>query len=362
MMSDTISVVLDTRLGDFRLQVDFSLPVSGVTVVFGRSGSGKTVLLRCLAGLLRPSGRVQLGSRVFSDSAAGIFLRPERRKVGFVFQQAALFPHLSVRGNLQYALARTQTTKPGIGLQQAAEWLRLGALLERDPKNLSGGEQQRVAIARALVSSPDLLLMDEPLASLDVEAKLELLELLANLRRELNVPIFYVTHSVGELTSLAERVLWLRDGRLLARGSPGAVLSRMDLARTLGSEASGCVSAQVSRQLPEHHLTELDSAWGKLFVRRMEAVPRQSVTVRVRADDVSLSLERETKSSILNVFEGVVERVEPSGPGEALVSSLPRNGGAEALLARVTQKSAVDLGLTKGLPVFVRAKSVSVRP
>lgn len=358
-MSD-ISVSLSGKRGDFELQVEFSVPVSGVTVLFGRSGSGKTTLLRALAGLERMHGRVQIGGLVWQDSSRGHFVPTERRRLGYVFQEASLFPHLSVRHNLEYAVSRVRGP-PRVSVQDAIGWLGLSEHLERRPATLSGGERQRVAVARALASSPVLLLMDEPIAALDVSARAGVLGHLERLRHELEIPVLYVTHTIDELARLADRVVWLERGGVRGIGSPGEVLGRLDLAAQLGDEAGGLIDAVVERHDEVHHLTELSCRWGELAIPRVAASPGDALRLRVRASDVSMSLERERLSSILNVLPGVIVELADDSPGQVLVRAACPADDSLVLLARITTRSVEHLRLRRGSRVYLRIKSVSVR-
>lgn len=359
-MSDTLALDLRGRLGSFELDAKVTLPAEGVTVVFGRSGSGKTTLLRAIAGLERMQGSVRAGTSSWQDDAAGTFVRPEARRIGFVFQEAALFPHLTVKRNLDYAEARASgESRPDRA--SVIERLGLGALLARSPGDLSGGERQRVAIARALLSNPVLLLMDEPLAALDLGARDSILGHLEALPATLSAPLLYVTHSVDEASRLGERVVWLEAGRVRAVGSPGEIFGRLDLGLSLGDEAGGLIEASVRRHDPAYALTELESAWGPVFTHRLAASEGRRVVLRARARDVSLALERETKSSIMNVFDAEVTALEQISAGETLVAlGCPRDP-KQALLARVMKKSADELGLKPGLRVLARVKGVSLR-
>lgn len=357
-MSAELEVRLAGRRGAFQIDVAFAVPASGISALFGRSGSGKTSVLRAVAGLDRMAGSVRLAGRTWQDSDT--FVPAEQRRVGYVFQDAALFPHLTVRQNLEYALRRV----PGparVTLDAAVELVGIGSELARDPRTLSGGERQRVAIARALVSSPALLLMDEPVASLDVPARASILTQLLRLRRELEIPVLYVTHAVEEVARLADRVIWLDQGTVRALGSTHEMLGRIDLGEYLEEDAGGSIQAVVVQDDELDHLTELESAWGKLFVSRLGSKRGEPIQLRIRASDVSIALEREPKSSILNVFSARVDALAEVSPGQLLVRLVCPADPRQALLARVTRRSVNELGLTPGSSVFARVKSVSVR-
>jgi molybdate transport system ATP-binding protein len=263
-----------------------------------------------------------------------------------------------VAQNLAYARERART---GAVSDAVVEGLELAPLLDRRPDSLSGGERQRVAIARALLSNPLLLLMDEPLSALDVAARARSLDLLERLRAELSIPMLYVTHAVDEAARLADRVAWLDAGRVLTVASPDAVFSRLDVGRELGDEAGGLIRARVAHHDDDYTLTELESDFGRLFVHRLDAPIGKSVLLRVRARDVSISLEREAKSSILNELATRVVELQPFGRGEVLVRLECPADPEQRLLARVMKKSAEELGLRPGLDVYARVKGVTLR-
>ena len=353
----SLEIVMRGRRGSFELDVELDLPATGVTAIFGRSGCGKTTLLRALAGLERMQGRVRVGAKIWQQGDQ--FLPPEQRLVGYVFQEAALLPHLSVRGNLEYALKRATTAR--IGLSQAVEWLALHELLERRPAQLSGGERQRVAMARALVRNPELLLMDEPLAALDLEARAAILGHLERLFDELSVPVLYVTHATDEVARLAQRVVWLDAGRVRAVAPPEVLFARLELGASLGDDAAAFVRARVLRHDDAYHLSELETAWGTLFVPRLTAAVGALVRLRLRARDVSIALGPEDKSSILNVFAAQIAELTSVSAAEVLVRLTCPSDPDQAVLARLTRKSVDELGLSPGREVYARVKGVSVR-
>lgn len=350
-----------TRVGSFALDCELAAPGAGVTCVMGPSGAGKTTLLRCLAGLHRAEEAVvRLDGETWQDEAAGRFLPAHRRAVGYVIQQPTLFPHLTVAGNLDYArrrAGRRRRVDPA-GIVAA---LGLGPLLERSPTRLSGGERQRVALARALLAAPALLLLDEPLAALDLPTAGGILERVRRLARELEVPALWVTHAPWEAARAGDRLLWMEGGRITASGGVGELLSRLDLGGALGEEAGSVVEARLVRHDEAHYLSVLASPWGELWVRRLDGEPGAAVRVHVRARDVSLSLEEGPPTSILNVLRLEVLELSEVAPGEVLVRLGGRaEPGAPAILAAVTSRSRDLLGLAPGLPVWVRVKSVSL--
>ncbi|HEU5072845.1 MAG TPA: molybdenum ABC transporter ATP-binding protein [Polyangiaceae bacterium] len=353
----SLEIVVRGRRGFFELDVELELPAKGVTAIFGRSGCGKTSLLRAVAGLERMQGRVSVGGKCWQ--AGEQFLPPDQRSVGYVFQEAALLPHLSVRGNLEYASRRCPA--PRIDQPRVVEWLALHELLERRPAELSGGERQRVAVARALLRSPELLLMDEPLAALDLQARAAILGHLEKLFDEISVPVLYVTHATDEVARLADRVVWLDAGRVRSVATPEVLFAELEVGAWLGDDAATFVSARVLRHDDGYHLSELETSWGILFVPRLAAAVGASVRLRLRARDISIALGREQKTSILNVFAARVAESLPVGPGEVLVQLACPSDPTQQVLARVTRKSAEEMGLGRGLQVWAQVKGVSVR-
>ena len=341
----------------FALDVDLALPGRGVTALFGASGSGKTTLLRCIAGLERsPVGRLTVNGTVWQDQQ--IFLPTHRRAVGYVFQEASLFAHLSVRGNLDYGMKRVPRALRASGHAAAIDLLGIGALLERATTDLSGGERQRVAIARALAVSPQLLLMDEPLASLDLARKQEILPYLKRLHDELDIPVLYVSHSADEVARLADHLVLLDDGRVRAQGGLHEMLSRLDLAAAFADDAGAVIDATVAAHDDADHLSRLDFRGGSLLVSRCSQATGQRVRVRVRASDVSLSDRPPEGSSILNALAArVVEVSAGNTPGQWLVQL---DAGGTLLMARITARSGRALHIEPGRSVWAQVKSVAV--
>jgi molybdate transport system ATP-binding protein len=357
-LSAGVSAELELTLGAFRLELALEAPSQGVTVVIGESGSGKTTLLRCLAGL-EPAvrGRVAVGGEIWLDSERGTVLPPHRRRVGFVFQDASLFPHLSVRRNLEYGLRRTPRADRSVGLEEAVSWLGVGPLLERRTERLSGGERQRVAIARVLLSSPRLLLLDEPLASLDPVARVEILGLLRALFQRTRVPVLYVTHARSEAVQLADHVVLLDRGGIRAEGPLRDVSLRADAVPFGRPDELGAVlHARVSAVDEADDLSTLEFVGGSISVSgRLQ--PGETRRLEILARDVSLALERPSRTSILNVLSGrVVEVREPGSPQPVVVVDI----GGERLLARISRRSLRQLGLEQGVQVFAQIKAVAV--
>ncbi len=360
-VSGTLSVAVEHRQGAFALSARFEAP-GGVTALFGRSGSGKTMLVDAIGGLLRPHrGRVVLGDTVLLDTERGLFVPRHRRRIGIVFQEGRLFPHLSVRQNLLFGRWFAPRGEPAAPMDGVVEMLGIGPLLARRPAGLSGGEKQRVAIGRALLSKPRLLLMDEPLSALDDQRKAEILPYVERLRDEAGVPIVYVSHSVAEVARLADRVVVLDGGRVTAAGPAAEILTRLNVAPLAGSRDAGAVlDARVAAQDARFGLTTLITAAGTLRVPRIALPVGATLRVQVPARDVLLSLGPPSGSSALNVLAAVVAEILPvdGAAGPTAVLRLDCNG--IALLARVTRLSVAEMELAPGVAVFAVIKSVAL--
>ncbi|HEX7054867.1 MAG TPA: molybdenum ABC transporter ATP-binding protein [Burkholderiales bacterium] len=346
------------RLGGFLLDARFSSDAR-VTALFGRSGAGKSTVLNLIAGLARPdSGRIVVDGRTLYDGAAGIDLPPHERHIGYVFQEGRLLPHLTVRQNLLYGSFFNSRRKPVLSVAQAIEILGIGHLLERRPGALSGGEKQRVAIGRALLASPGMLLLDEPLAALDAPRKAEILYYVERLRDEVRIPIVYVSHSLEEVIRVADAMVLMSEGRVLAAGPVREMTSRVELRPYLGRHEGGAViEGRVVGQDLESGLARVEFAGGALEIPDVEALPGEAVRIRIRARDVSLALARPEGVSIRNIVPGTVVALgESEGPSLDVSLDL----GGTPLIARITRKSAEELGLRPGLAVFALVKSVSI--
>jgi molybdate transport system ATP-binding protein len=353
----TLAVDIKHRLGRFLLDVRFDAN-SGLIALFGRSGSGKTSVINIVAGLIRPDeGCVKVDDDVLVDTKQRLFVPSHRRRIGYVFQEGRLFPHLTVRQNLLYGRWFARAS-PGDDLDRVVDLLGLGGLLDRRPGRLSGGEKQRVAIGRALLSNPRLLLMDEPLASLDEPRKAEILPYVERLRDHGNVPIVYVSHSIAEVTRLASAMVLLSEGKVAAVGPVHEVMQRVDLFPLTGrAEAGAIVSATVERHDEGYALTELRSRAGLWKLPRIDAAVGARLRLRVRARDVMLARSAPVDLSALNVFSGVVAAISP---GERPIMDVRVDCNGEALMARLTRYSIERLQLAPGVPVYALVKSVAL--
>ncbi|CAK0753509.1 Molybdenum import ATP-binding protein ModC 1 [Gammaproteobacteria bacterium] len=329
--------------------------------MFGVSGSGKTTVLRAIAGLERTRpGRVIINGEVWQDEEAtgeGRFLPTHRRPVGVVFQEANLFPHLTVRRNLEYGFHRVPITERRVDFSAVVEWLGIEELLPRSPIRLSGGERQRVAIARALLTSPRLLLMDEPLSALDRAAKAEILPYLERLPSELSIPVLYVSHSPDEVAQLADYLVLLEAGRVRAQGPVAELFARPDLPLAHDPTAEALIQAVVESHDEDYHLTWLRFPGGKIAVSRQFHESGTPMQIRIHARDVSLTLAHCEETSILNIFPVTVIRLFDDGPAQVLVHL---DAAGQLLLARITRRSAVLLGLIAGKTLYAQVKSVTL--
>lgn len=339
----------------FQLQVLAEIPLQGVTAIYGPSGCGKTSLLYCLAGLLtcKAGSKIRFGDRVWQQD--NIHLPVHERRIGFVFQDGRLFPHLNVAGNLAYAEKRRRGAGPT--REEVCDWLQLQQLLERGVAELSQGQQQRVAIARALLSAPDILFLDEPLANLDLNSRTHILGHLERVSRELSIPIIYVSHDMEEVARLADWLMVMEEGRLIAQGPTLELCSRLELALAHEEQAAAIVHARLVRQDNEFGLSELELEGQPLFVTTVDAPQGASIRLRLPARDVSLCLEAPGNTSILNIFKARVTDIENSVASRVLVRL---QTGEQFLLARVTRKSIATLQLKVGDAVYAQVKSVAL--
>lgn len=352
-----IEVAIDHRLGAFRLAITFAS--SGpLTALFGRSGAGKTSLINAIAGLIRPDrGRIAIDGTILTDTAQRIFVPAHRRRIGYVFQEGRLFPHLTVRQNLLYGRRFARGPKNPAETDQVIDLLGIGALLPRRPATLSGGEKQRVAIGRALLARPRLLVMDEPLASLDEARKGEILPYIERLRDETAIPIVYVSHSIPEVARLATTLVVLSEGTVAAVGTPAEIMGRLDLFPLTGRvEAGAILNTIVAGEDSRFGLTVLRAAAGDLRVPRLDLPPGAALRVRIRARDVMIALTPPQGLSALNVLPGTVAEL---GRGGGPIVELRLDCAGEPLIARLTRRSVETLGLEPGRAVYAVIKSIA---
>jgi molybdate transport system ATP-binding protein len=341
--------------------VDERFPSRGVTALFGHSGSGKTTLLRCIAGLEHAAeGELSFDGEVWQDAAT--WVPTHRRPLGYVFQEASLFPHLTVLGNLRYGQRRSRAVDrngSGFSLEHAIELLGIGHLLERRPAALSGGERQRVGVARALAVNPRILLMDEPLAALDLARKQEILPYLERLHDELAIPVLYVSHAPDEVARLADHLVVMDGGRVLASGPLNATLSRLDLPIRLGEDAGVVLDGHVAERDEQWHLLRVQCCGASLWVRDSGAPLGHAARVRILARDVSIAHQPSHDTSILNTLPARVESLGDDGHPALTLVRLRVDGGS-AVLARVTRRSAGQLGLKPDMDIWIQIKAVAL--
>ncbi len=345
----------------FVLDADFSIP-GGCVALFGASGSGKSTIAKLIAGLERPDrGRIAIDGRVLVDTAAGIEVPVHKRRVGLVFQDGQLLPHLSVRQNLAYGRYFSPKDEPGVPLDTVVNLLGIGHLLDARPATLSGGERQRVAIGRALFAAPRVLVMDEPLASLDAERKLEILPFIERLRDELALPIVYVSHAVEEVARLATVVVRLSGGRVIAEGPPAEVFaSALPGGGSDQLEAVSFLAGKPLRELPEFGMTILAHPAGEITLPGRYNETGDAVRIAVQASDVTLAVEKPHGLSVRTVLKGHVRTIA-AGEGPSALATVELLGG-DLISAYLTRLAIADLGLTEGREVYALVKSVSIDP
>ena len=355
-MSKTITAQFKTTLGAFALDVNLQLPGKGVTAIFGQSGSGKSTLLRCMAGLQRAEGVLQINDAIWQNASG--FMPVYQRPLAYVFQEASLFSHLSVRRNIEYGYKRLAEHQRKLSFDQVVSWLGIGHLLNRSPDHLSGGEKQRVAIARALLTSPEILLMDEPLSALDQKSKNDILPYLEQLHDELSIPVLYVTHTAEEVARLADYIVYMDAGRVIASGTMRETLARLDMPAHMGEEAGVILETVIAERDEQWHLLRVEFSGGSLWVRDSGLALGHKVRVRMLARDVSLSLDKKTGTSIQNILHGMVEEIaDDKHPGLALVRV---RVGESPVISRLTRRSVHELQLSAGKEIWVQVKSVAV--
>jgi molybdate transport system ATP-binding protein len=353
----TIELQFALERRGFRLAVDAAIPGRGVTALFGRSGCGKTTLLRCVAGLERSArGRLVVNGETWQDGNR--FIPAHQRPLGYVFQEGQLFPHLSVQGNLLYGYRRIPVVQRIVQPDDVVKLLGLEMLLQRRVTEISGGQRQRVAMGRALLTSPRLLLMDEPLAALDAISKAEILPYLERLHDELSIPILYVSHAIDEVTRLADHMLFMEGGVIRAAGALPELITRGDLPLAHAEGAAAVIEARVSGHDDRHHLTELEFAGEALMISRENLQRSARVRVRIMARDVAINLTRPRDSSVLNCLPArVLDLSDDPHPGHVLVRLAV---GDATLLSRITRRSLEHLDLQPGSRVYALVKSVAI--
>jgi len=353
-----MSLCVDIRANwpGFALKAGFTAPADRASALFGASGAGKSTILRAIAGLDRDiQGRIEVGGKIWQDEKT--YLPAHKRGVGYVFQGSALLPHLSVRGNLEYALKRVPAGARRVKFTDAVDFLKLDKLLARFPDTLSGGEKQRTAIARALLTSPKLLLLDEPLSALDAGAKTRILPLLQKLRREFAVPLIYVSHSIDEIARITSHMVLINNGMVLTSGPTAQILTALDQPLAHADDAGAVLDGQITAHDEEWGLSRIGFPGGQIFVPQVALPPGEHVRLRISARDVSLSLSRHENTSILNILRVKVREVLKTSPSQCVVAL---DAGGAALLARITHKSRDHLDLHPGKELYAQVKAVSL--
>jgi len=353
-----LSVNITQAFGSFRLETQFEVEEGSITAIFGKSGAGKTSTINAIAGLTRPDvGVIQIGNTTLFDQNLRINLPIYKRQIGYVFQDDRLFPHMTVRNNLIYGTPKNRDVANSINLTDITGLLELAPLLERRPRTLSGGEKQRVAIGRALLSNPKLLLMDEPLASIDVQHRFEILPFIQRVREKTGITIIYVTHALEEVIFIADQIILLSEGQVTAQGTVEEIMSRLDLhPMTSRFDAGAVISATYSGYDREFDLGELSFDGGTLRIAGLNAEIGIHLRAHIRARDVSLMLDKPKDTSVLNVFKGeLIEIRHEDGPQLDLLINI-----GTPLIARITRKSLNDLNLDIGSKVYAMIKAVAI--
>ena len=353
-----LSVNITKAFGPFRLETQFEVEEGSITAIFGKSGAGKTSTINAIAGLTRPDvGVIQIGNTTLFDQNLRINLPIYKRQIGYVFQDDRLFPHMTVRNNLIYGTPKNRDVANSLNLTDITGLLELAPLLERRPRTLSGGEKQRVAIGRALLSNPKLLLMDEPLASIDVQHRFEILPFIQRVREKTGITIIYVTHALEEVIFIADQIILLSEGQVTAQGTVEEIMSRLDLhPMTSRFDAGAVISATYSGYDREFDLGELSFDGGILRIAGLNAEIGILLRAHIRARDVSLMLDKPKDTSVLNVFKGeLIEIRHEDGPQLDLLINI-----GTPLIARITRKSLNDLNLDIGSKVYAMIKAVAI--
>ena len=355
---NTIRARVHVNYPDYSLGVDLDLPGEGITALFGSSGAGKTTLLRAIAGLVRGHDTcIRIGRDVWQDDERGLFVPTHKRPLGFIFQDVHLFEHLSVKRNLAYGMKRVPELQRSISLDHVIDLLGIGHLMERMPCTLSGGERQRVGIARALATSPRVLLLDEPLAALDLPRKLEIMPYLERLNHSLKIPMLYVSHALDEVARLADHTVLLQNGKAVASGSTGDLLTRLDLPLAHGDTAAAIIDGEVIDREEAYQLATIAFSGGKIFLPNSAIQIGQRVRLRIQARDVSLMYAPHTNTSILNNFPVTITDISDDTTGQVMVGL---DAGGTRLLGRITKKSAYTLGIVPGVSMYAQIKGIAI--
>jgi molybdate transport system ATP-binding protein len=354
----TLEVDISHQFATFEVRVRFAAP-GGITALFGPSGAGKTTIINAVAGLLTPrSGRIAVNGETLFDTANGINIPTHQRRVGYVFQDARLFPHLTVRQNLTFGRRFSSASRPVATFERIVDLLGIVALLDRRPATLSGGERQRVAIGRALLANPRILLMDEPLAALDEDRKAEILPYLERLRDNFDVPVLYVSHAVAEVARLATTIVVINEGRVVRQGAAAEVLADPDAFPMMGRQEAGSIlTARVARRDAGDGLSELSFSGGVLTTPQIDAPEGTRLRVRIRARDIILATQAPDETSALNILPAAVRQI---GNQTGAIVDIQVRAGDDDLLARITRRSLNRLGLSVGDPCFAILKSIAV--
>ena len=352
-----LSLQLTLQQNDFSLSLDITIPGKGITTIFGPSGSGKTQILRCIAGLEKKArGSIRYQDSDWLRSSHNIFIPAHERHIAYVFQEANLFPHLNVMQNLEYGMKRSKHKTANIHRDDIINWMGIKPLLRRNPQTLSGGERQRVAIARALLSSPQLLLMDEPLASLDEKSRNEILHCLEHLHQHLDIPILYVTHSLNELYRLSDYIMLVEEGRCSAHGPVHEILDQMELAINQLANTSSLIEGHINHYDEQYKLTYIDSIAGTFALPGL-IKNKGALRIRIMAKDVAIALEKPVKTSIINYIEGIVNEIHEYNEAQNTIKILANK---QTILARITKKSCDHLQLKPRTRIFALIKSVAL--
>ena len=340
------------------MNVKLDFPAKGISAIFGQSGAGKSTILRCIAGLERGHAQsLSVGEDVWESAGDRVFVPPHRRDVGYVFQDVCLFEHLSVRRNIEFGMQRIPASQRRISLDDVVDLLGIAHLMDRKPETLSGGERQRAGIARALATSPRIMLMDEPLAALDMQRKSEIMPYLERLNQQLDIPMLYVSHALDEVARLADYMVLLENGQVQASGATNELITMLDLPLAHGEGASSVIKGHVTQVDSEFDLIGVTFAGGTVWLPGNTDRLGQDVRLRIQARDVSLANEPGVESSILNTLPAIVADIAGDSYGQIMVAL---DASGVRLLSRITRKSASMLALEVGKPVFAQVKGVAV--